>query len=134
VIDGTRLAPGAVVEQREISQWVFKITKYSQNCWTLWMGWIAGPTSALDAAQLDRPLRRPFGALCHWMRNDTAGRTAKIFTSAAPTRCSAQVHGDRADHPLAIAAAAKIRSWQSSSRTKGIGTAQEIIDTAESRF
>ena len=31
VIDGRGWRSGAVVEQREMSQWVFKITKYSQE-------------------------------------------------------------------------------------------------------
>ena len=46
VIDGRGWRSGALVEQRELSQWFFKITEYRRNCWTRWMGWIAGPTKS----------------------------------------------------------------------------------------
>ena len=42
VIDGRGWRSGALVEQREMSQWVFKITKYSQACSPRWIRSTAG--------------------------------------------------------------------------------------------
>ena len=43
VIDGRGWRSGAVVEQREMSQWVFKITKYAQELLDAFEGSTAGP-------------------------------------------------------------------------------------------
>ena len=59
VIDGRGWRSGAVVEQREMNQWVFKITRYSQDL--LGRARSARPLArqgAADAAQLDRPLAK----------------------------------------------------------------------------
>ena len=64
VIDGRGWRSGAVVEQREMSQWVFKITKYSQELLDALDRLDRWPDKVrADAAQLDRPLRRHAGAL-----------------------------------------------------------------------
>ena len=44
VIDGRGWRSGAVVEQREMSQWVFKITKYAQDLLDALERWTAGRT------------------------------------------------------------------------------------------
>jgi len=44
VIDGRGWRSGAIVEQREMNQWVFKITRYARSYWTRWIRWTAGPT------------------------------------------------------------------------------------------
>ena len=59
VIDGRGWRSGAVVEQREMNQWVFKITKYSQELLDALD--TSGPLARqgpADAAQLDRPLAK----------------------------------------------------------------------------
>jgi leucyl-tRNA synthetase len=61
VIDGRGWRSGAPVEQRELTQWFFKITDYAEE---LLAPRHAGPLAregAHDAAQLDRPLRGPDG-------------------------------------------------------------------------
>ena len=65
VIDGRGWRSGAVVEQKEMNQWVFKITKYSQELLDALdtPGSLARPGEG-DAAQLDRPQRRPADPLC----------------------------------------------------------------------
>ncbi len=134
VIDGRGWRSGAVVEQREMSQWVFKITKYSQEL-----------LDALDT--LDRwPDRvkvmqrnwigRSEGLLIRFALDaatSPAGETElKIFTTRPDTLFGAKFMAISADHPLAIAAAAKNPKLADFiAEVKRIGTAQELVDTAE---
>ncbi|MCP3462095.1 leucine--tRNA ligase [Bradyrhizobium sp. CCGUVB23] len=134
VIDGRGWRSGAVVEQREMNQWVFKITKYSQEL-----------LSALDT--LDRwPdkvrlmqrnwIGRSEGLLIRFALDQAttpAGESElKIFTTRPDTLFGAKFMAISADHPLAIAAAAKNpKLAEFIAEIKKIGTAQEIIDTAE---
>ena len=135
VIDGRGWRSGAVVEQREMNQWVFKITKYSQE--------LLDALDTLDrwpdkvrrhAAQLDRPQRRHAGAFrARSGRQRRTGETElKIFTTRHDTLFGAKFMAIAADHPLAQAAAAKNpKLAEFIAEVKRIGTAQEIIDTAE---
>src|ERR1700754_3249185 len=104
VIDGRGWRSGAVVEQREMNQWVFKITRYAQEL--------------LDA--LD-PVTAPSGE-----------SELKVFTTRHDTLFGAKFMAIAADHPLAQAAAAKNpKLAEFIAEVKRIGTAQEVIDTAE---
>src|SRR5438128_1152705 len=109
VIDGRGWRSGAVVEQREMSQWVFKITKYSEEL-----------LDALD--HLDRwPdkvrlmqrnwIGRSEGLLIRFALDAAttpAGESElKIFTTRPDTLFGAKFMAISADHPLAQAAAAK---------------------------
>jgi leucyl-tRNA synthetase len=134
VIDGRGWRSGAVVEQREMNQWVFKITKYSQDL-----------LDALDT--LDRwPdkvrlmqrnwIGRSEGLLIRFALDAAttpAGETElKIFTTRPDTLFGAKFMAISADHPLAQAAAAKNPDLtEFIAEIKRIGTAQEVIDTAE---
>ncbi|MGY4599710.1 leucyl-tRNA synthetase family protein [Bradyrhizobium sp. GM22.5] len=134
VIDGKGWRSGAVVEQREMNQWVFKITKYSQEL-----------LSALDT--LDRwPdkvrlmqrnwIGRSEGLLIRFALDAAttpAGESElKIFTTRPDTLFGAKFMAISADHPLAQAAAAKNpKLAEFIGEIKRMGTAQEIIDTAE---
>jgi leucyl-tRNA synthetase len=134
VIDGRGWRSGAVVEQREMSQWVFKITKYSQEL-----------LDALDT--LDRwPdkvrlmqrnwIGRSEGLLVRFALDGATtpdGETElKIFTTRQDTLFGARFMAIAADHPLATAAAAKNPELAAFiADIKRIGTAQEVIDTAE---
>ena len=134
VIDGRGWRSGAVVEQREMNQWVFKITKYSQEL-----------LDALDT--LDRwPdkvrlmqrnwIGRSEGLLIRFALDAAttpAGEAElKIFTTRPDTLFGAKFMAISADHPLAQAAAAKNpKLAEFIAEIKRIGTAQEVIDTAE---
>jgi leucyl-tRNA synthetase len=134
VIDGRGWRSGAVVEQREMNQWVFKITKYSQELldaldtlhrWPekvrlMQRNWIGRSEGLLIRFALD-PATTP------------AGETElKIFTTRPDTLFGAKFMAISADHPLAQAAAAKNTELAAFiAETRRIGTAQEIIDTAE---
>ncbi|HXI05103.1 MAG: leucine--tRNA ligase [Bradyrhizobium sp.] len=134
VIDGRGWRSGAVVEQREMSQWVFKITKYSQELLDALDGLDRWP----DKVRLMQRnwIGRSEGLLIRFAL-DTATTPAgenelKIFTTRPDTLFGAKFMAISADHPLAQAAAArnpKLASFIAD--IKKIGTAQEIIDTAE---
>ena len=134
VIDGRGWRSGAVVEQREMNQWVFKITKYSQELldaldtldrWPdkvrlMQRNWIGRSEGLLVRFTLD-PATTPSGE-----------SELKIFTTRPDTLFGAKFMAIAADHPLAQAAAAKdAKLAEFIAETKRIGTAQEIIDTAE---
>src|SRR5215475_2783331 len=134
VIDGRGWRSGALVEQRELTQWFLKITKYSDEL-----------LAAID--KLDRwPdkvkvmqrewIGRSEGLLIRFAldpKTTPAGETElRIFTTRPDTLFGARFMAISADHPLAQAAAAKNpKLAEFIAEIKRIGTAQEIIDTAE---
>jgi leucyl-tRNA synthetase len=134
VIDGRGWRSGAIVEQREMNQWVFKITKYAQELldaldtldrWpdkvrTMQRNWIGRSEGMLIRFALD-PATTP------------AGETElKIFTTRHDTLFGAKFMAIAPDHPLAQAAAVKNPDLaEFIAEAKRHGTAQEIIDTAE---
>jgi leucyl-tRNA synthetase len=134
VIDGRGWRSGAVVEQREMNQWVFKITRYAQELldaldtlerWPdkvrlMQRNWIGRSEGLLVRFALD-PATTPNGET-----------ELKIFTTRHDTLFGARFMAIAADHPLALAAAAKNPDLAAFiADVKRIGTAQEIIDTAE---
>lgn len=134
VIDGRGWRSGAVVEQREMNQWVFKITKYAQELldaldtldrWPdkvrlMQRNWIGRSEGMLVRFALD-PATAPSGET-----------ELKIFTTRHDTLFGAKFMAIAADHPLAVAAAAKNpKLAEFIAEAKRHGTAQEIIDTAE---
>lgn len=134
VIDGRGWRSGAVVEQREMSQWVFKITKYSQELLDALDGLDRWP----DKVRLMQRnwIGRSEGLLIRFALDAAttpAGESElKIFTTRPDTLFGAKFMAISADHPLAQAAAAKNpKLAEFIADIKKIGTAQEIIDTAE---
>ena len=134
VIDGRGWRSGAVVEQREMSQWVFKITKYSQELLDALDGLDRWP----DKVRLMQRnwIGRSEGLLIRFALDAAttpAGESElKIFTTRPDTLFGAKFMAISADHPLAQAAAAKNPKLAAFiADIKKIGTAQEIIDTAE---
>jgi len=134
VIDGRGWRSGAIVEQREMNQWVFKITKYSQELldaldtldrWPdkvrlMQRNWIGRSEGLLVRFALD-PATTPSGET-----------ELKIFTTRHDTLFGAKFMAIAPDHPLAQAAAAKNPKLAGFiAEAKRIGTAQEIIDTQE---
>ena len=108
VIDGRGWRSGALVEQREQPEWVFKITDYAQDLLEALGGAraLAGEGQA-DAGELDRPLGRLAGPL-----RDRAGRrrpramsSIEVFTTRPDTLFGASFVAIAPDHPLAKAVA-----------------------------
>jgi leucyl-tRNA synthetase len=134
VIDGRGWRSGALVEQREMSQWVFKITKYSKELldaletldrWPekvrlMQKNWIGRSEGLLVRFALD-PKTTPNGE-----------RELEVFTTRPDTLFGAKFMALAPDHPLAAAAAAKnpaLAKFIEACRHRG--TAQAEIDTAE---
>ena len=132
VIDGKGWRSGAEVEQRELTQWFFKITDYSQEL-----------LDALDT--LDRwPekvrlmqknwIGRSEGLLCRFMLAKPEGEfgEVEVFTTRHDTLFGASFVAISPDHPLAKAVAANnAKAADFIEECKKIGTAQEAIDKAE---
>jgi leucyl-tRNA synthetase len=132
VIDGKGWRSGAEVEQRELTQWFFKITDYSQEL-----------LDALDA--LDRwPekvrlmqknwIGRSEGLLCRFMLAKPEGEFSEVevFTTRHDTLFGASFLAISPDHPIAKAVAAHDpKAVAFIDECKKIGTMQEAIDKAE---
>ncbi|HEY2529444.1 MAG TPA: leucine--tRNA ligase [Xanthobacteraceae bacterium] len=136
VIDGRGWRSGALVEQRELTQWFFKITQFSQDL--------------LDA--LDRLERWP--EKVRVMQRNWIGRSegllvrfaldaattpggeseVAVFTTRPDTLFGAKFVAIAPDHPLATAAAAKNPALaQFVADCRRTGTAEAIIEKAEKR-
>ena len=134
VIDGRGWRSGALVEQRELTQWFFKISDYSQDLldaidtlerWpdkvrVMQRNWIGRSEGLLVRFALD-PKTTP-----------NAESELEIFTTRADTLFGAKFMALAPDHPLATAAAKKNpKLAEFIAEAKRIGTAQEAIDKAE---
>ncbi len=134
VIDGLGWRSGAVVEQREMLQWYFAITKFSEDLlqaldrlgrWPekvriMQRNWIGRSEGLLVRFALD-PATTPNGEY-----------ELEIFTTRHDTLFGAKFMALSPDHPLALAAAAKNPALAAFiAECRRHGTAQEVIDTAE---
>jgi leucyl-tRNA synthetase len=134
VIDGLGWRSGAIVEQRELTQWFFKITEYAQELldaldtldrWPekvrlMQKNWIGRSEGLLVRFALD-PKTAP---------NDET--EVEIYTTRPDTLMGASFLAVAPDHPLAAAAAknnSKLHAFIEECRHRG--TAQAQIDTAE---
>ncbi|MDQ2953501.1 MAG: leucine--tRNA ligase, partial [Pseudomonadota bacterium] len=136
VIDGRGWRSGALVEQRELTQWFFKITAFSEDL-----------LQALD--HLDRwPdkvrlmqrnwIGRSEGLLIRFAldpKTTSNGESElEIFTTRHDTLFGAKFLALSPDHPLSLAAAEKNPALAAFiAECKRTGTAQELIDKAEKR-
>ena len=134
VIDGRGWRSGAPVEQRELTQWFFKITKFSQELLT-----------AID--QLDRWPEKVRLMQRNWIGRSEglhirfaldagttpAGETElEVFTTRPDTIFGVKFMALSPDHPLALSAAAKNPTVAAFiAECKRTGTAQELIDKGE---
>src|SRR5207237_4316846 len=139
VIDGRGWRSNAIVVQREMNQWVFKITKYSQELldaldtldrWPdkvrlMQRNWIGRSEGLLVRFALD-PKTLPAGSA------PSGEAELRIFTTRHDTLLSAHFLDIAPDHPLAQAAAAKNPELAAFiAEAKRHDTAQEIIETQE---
>jgi leucyl-tRNA synthetase len=134
VIDGRGWRSNALVEQRELTQWFFKITAFSQQLldaldtldrWPdkvrlMQQNWIGRSEGLLIRFALD-PTTTPSGE-----------GELEIFTTRPDTLFGAKFMALSPDHPLALAAAKKNPELAAFiAECKRTGTAQELIDKAE---
>jgi leucyl-tRNA synthetase len=134
VIDGRGWRSGAEVEQRELTQWFFKITAFSEDLLTaldqlerwpekvrlMQKNWI-GRSEGLHVRFALDPKTAPNGE-----------DELEVFTTRHDTLFGARFMAIAPDHPLAQAAAAKNPELAAFiAECKRRGTAQAEIDTAE---
>jgi leucyl-tRNA synthetase len=134
VIDGRGWRSNAIVEQRELTQWFFKITAYAEE--------LLGALDRLDRwPEKVRIMQRNWigrseGLLVRFAldpQTAPAGETeVKVFTTRPDTLFGARFVAVAPDHPLATAAARDNAALAAFiAECKRHGTAQEIIETAE---
>jgi len=134
VIDGRGWRSGALVEQRELTQWFLKISDYAQDLldaidtldrWPekvrlMQRNWIGRSEGLLIRFALD-PSTTPNGE-----------DELKIFTTRGDTLFGAKFMALSPDHPLAAAAAQKDPALADFiTECHHMGTAQEVIEKAE---
>ncbi|MPZ41387.1 MAG: leucine--tRNA ligase [Rhizobiales bacterium] len=134
VIDGRGWRSGALVEQRELTQWFFKISDYAEDLlaaldtlerWPekvrlMQKNWIGRSEGLLARFALD-PKTTPAGE-----------NELEIFTTRGDTLFGARFVAVAPDHPIAQAAAKTNKALADFiAECKRQGTAQEVIDTAE---
>jgi leucyl-tRNA synthetase len=134
VIDGRGWRSGALVEQREMPQWYFRITKFSEDLlqaldgldrWpekvrVMQRNWI-GRSEGLHLRFALDPATTPLGE-----------DELDVFTTRHDTLFGAKFLALSPDHPLATAAAGKNPALaEFIAECKRHGTAQQVIDTAE---
>ena len=131
VIDGRGWRSGAAVEQRELTQWVFKISDYSEEL-----------LEALET--LDRWPEKVRLMQRNWIgrsegltvRFALAGASGEleIYTTRPDTLFGARFMAIAPDHPMAAAAAAKDPGLAAFiEETRRIGTSAAAIETAEKK-
>jgi len=136
VIEGRGWRSGALVEQRELTQWFFKITAFAQDLldsidrlerWPekvrlMQRNWIGRSEGLLIRFALDAATT-PDGE-----------SELDVFTTRHDTLFGAKFLALAPDHPLALAAAAKDPALAAFiAECRHTGTAQELIDKAEKR-
>ncbi len=136
VIDGRGWRSGALVEQRELTQWFFKITAFAQDLldsidrlerWPekvriMQRNWIGRSEGLLVRFALE-PATTPNGE-----------SELDVFTTRPDTLFGAKFLALAPDHPLALEAAAKNPALAAFiAECRLTGTAQELIDKAEKR-
>ncbi len=135
VIEGRGWRSGALVEQRELTQWFLKISKFSQEC--------CSTRSIRSTAGLKRSglmqknwIGRSEGLLVRFMLDGKTTPSSEseleVFTTRPDTLFGAKFLAIAPDHPLAKAATAKNPALQKFIEDcQHRGTSQAEIDTAE---
>jgi leucyl-tRNA synthetase len=136
VIDGKGWRSGADVEQRDLTQWFFKITAYADDLIEALKGLDKWP----DKVRLMQHnwIGRSEGLLLRWqLAPGTAPKGMKeleIFTTRPDTLFGASFMAIAPDHPLAKAAAAKSPQLAAfCEECRRMGTSLAEIETAEKR-
>jgi leucyl-tRNA synthetase len=134
VIDGRGWRSGALVEARELTQWFFKITDYSQEL----LDALAGLDRWPDKVRLMQKnwIGRSEGLQIRFMLEAATAPAGEselvIYTTRPDTLFGARFMAVAPDHPLARAAAATDPALAAFIEAcKRIGTSAEAVETAE---
>jgi len=141
VIDGRGWRSGAIVEQRELTQWFLKITDYSDDLlssldrldrWPekvrlMQKNWIGRSEGLLVRFVLDPATLGP-------LANEPGTSELEIYTTRPDTLFGAKFMAIAPDHPLASAAAKRDPALMAFiDECRRIGTSAAAIETAEKR-
>jgi leucyl-tRNA synthetase len=134
VIDGRGWRSGALVEQRELTQWFLKISDYAEDLLTALDGLDRWPEKV--RLMQKNWIGRSEGLLVRFMLDPATTPNneseLEIFTTRPDTLFGARFLAISPDHPLAQAAAAKDPALAAFiAECKHMGTSQAEIDTAE---
>jgi leucyl-tRNA synthetase len=134
VIDGRGWRSGALVEQRELTQWFFKITDYAQDLLDSLDGLTDWPEKVRVMQQ--NWIGRSEGLLIRWpLANPLDGMNElEVYTTRPDTIFGASFMAIAADHPLAKKAAETNPELAAFIKEIGhMGTSAEALETAEKR-
>ncbi len=141
VVDGRGWRSGAVVEQRELTQWFLKISDYSDDLlagldrldrWPdkvrlMQRNWIGRSEGMLVRFAIDPMSRGP-------LADEEAARELEIYTTRPDTLFGAKFMAIAPDHPLSLAAARRDPELAAFiEECRRIGTSAAAIETAEKK-
>ncbi|MCJ2129532.1 leucine--tRNA ligase [Methylobacterium sp. E-045] len=129
VIDGRGWRSGALVEQRELTQWFFKITDFAQDLYDALDGLERWPEKV--RVMQKNWIGRSEGLEVRFAFDARDGEI-KVYTTRPDTLFGAKFLAIAADHPVAASVAATRPELQTFiEECRRTGTAQAAIDTAE---
>ncbi|MDQ8698637.1 leucine--tRNA ligase [Hyphomicrobium sp. LHD-15] len=136
VIDGRGWRSGALVEQRELTQWFFKITQYSDELLEA-LGTLDKWPEKVRLMQANW-IGRSEGMLVRWALDKATAPAGhdelEIYTTRPDTLFGASFMAIAPDHPLARAAAEKNTELAAfSDECRRMGTSVADLETAEKR-
>ncbi len=136
VIDGRGWRSGALVEQRELTQWFFKITDFSEDLLEALDGLDQWPEKV--RLMQKNWIGRSEGLMIRWEISDRAGMTddseVTVYTTRPDTLFGASFIAISADHPLAREAAARNAEIAAfCEETRRAGTSLAALETAEKK-
>jgi len=136
VIDGRGWRSGALVEQRELTQWFFKITDFSEDLLEALDGLDQWPEKV--RLMQKNWIGRSEGLMIRWEISDRAGMTDEsevtVYTTRPDTLFGASFIAISADHPLARDAAARNPEIAAfCEETRRAGTSLAALETAEKK-
>jgi len=136
VIDGRGWRSGALVEQRELTQWFFKITDFSEDLLQALDGLDQWPEKVRLMQR--NWIGRSEGMAIRWEVSDTAGLTDQseitVYTTRPDTLFGASFLAISPDHPVAKEAAAKNAVLEAfCEECRRAGTSVAALETAEKK-
>ena len=131
VIDGRGWRSGALVEQRELTQWFFKITDYNEELLSALDGLDGWPEKV--RLMQKNWIGKSEGLLLRWeMAGDAPASEIEVYTTRPDTLFGASFIAIAADHPLAKELAAKNEKLAAfADKCRQMGTSVAAVETAE---
>jgi leucyl-tRNA synthetase len=134
VIDGKGWRSGAPVEQKELTQWFFKVSDFAQEL----LDGLDGLERWPDKVKLMQRnwIGRSEGLMLRWALNTSTAPAGfnelEIYTTRPDTLFGASFMAIAADHPLALAASASNPELAAFCETcRRMGTSVAVLETAE---